>query len=152
VSAASVEVERDAALDAVQEGLRSLFAAERRLRSRDQHRNDRGLSHAHMRALFAINQTDTTPGEIAKCAQLSPAGVTAMLDDLEADGIVVRRRDTEDRRRVLVALTDEGHAVLEQTRRRWRAHREQALVDVPEDDLVAAARVMSTLAAMLDTL
>jgi DNA-binding MarR family transcriptional regulator len=143
---------RSAALDEVQQGLRQLLGAERRLRGRDQHRDTGELSPSHMRALFAIGHEETTAGEVARAAQVSPAAVTAMLDELEADGIVSRRRGEADRRCVLVSLTDAGHVVLDDVRRRWRARWEDALQDVPADDLQAAAGVMRALAQLLDEL
>jgi DNA-binding MarR family transcriptional regulator len=143
---------RAAALDGVQSGLRQLLGAERRLRGRDQHRTTDGLSPIHVRALFAIGEDETTAGEIARTAQISPAAVTGMLDDLEAEGIVVRRRSDTDRRCVLVGLTDRGREVLHDTRRRWRARWETALHDVPEADLQAAARVMRAIGDLFDEL
>jgi DNA-binding MarR family transcriptional regulator len=143
---------RSAALDEVQQGLRQLLSAERRLRGRDQHRTTGDLSPSHLRALFAIGHEETTAGDIARAAQVSPAAVTAMLDELEADGIVERRRGETDRRCVLVSLTDAGHVVLDDAERRWRARWEDALHDVPASDLQAAAGVMRAIAQLLDEL
>ncbi len=47
-----------------------------------------------------------TAGEIAEAAQLTTGAVTGVLDHLEASGWVRRVRDTVDRRRVRVELTD----------------------------------------------
>jgi DNA-binding MarR family transcriptional regulator len=143
---------RSAALDEVQHGLRQLLRAERRLRGRDQHRETGDLSPSHMRAVFAIGHDETTAGEIAKAAQISPAAVTAMLDELEADGLVSRRRSETDRRCVLVALTDAGHVVLDAAKQRWRARWDEALRDVPAADLQTAAGVMRSIAELLDEL
>ena len=83
---------RGEALTEVREAFGSLLSAERRLRGRDQHRKDGGdLTTAQVRALFALDaRKEATPGQIAELAQLSPGGVTGMLDDLERDGIVTR--------------------------------------------------------------
>jgi DNA-binding MarR family transcriptional regulator len=151
VSSAAAPARADA-LDEVQQGLRQLLRAERRLRGRDQHRDSGDLSPSHLRALFAIGHEETTAGEIARAAQISPGAVTAILDELEADGIVSRRRGEADRRCVLVSLTDAGHELLDAARRRWRARWDEALRDVPAADLEAAAGVMRAIAQMLDEL
>ena len=145
---------RAEALSAVREEFGCLMGAERRLRGRDQHRkNDDGLTVAQVRALFALDQNEpATVGEIADTARLSPASVTAMLDELERDGIVTRVRSDADRRRVLVTLTDEGRALLKKRRRLWLKRWELALTDVPEGDLEAAAEVMCRIAGVLDEL
>jgi DNA-binding MarR family transcriptional regulator len=145
---------RTEALATVREEFGSLMSAERRLRGREQHRkNEDGLTIAQVRALFALDKTEAaTPGEIAETARLSPASVTAMLDDLERDGIVTRVRSDTDRRRVLVLLTDEGRAVLKKRRRVWLKRWDSAMADVPERDLEAAAEVLRRIAGLLDEL
>src|SRR5438067_5004841 len=71
-------------------------------------------------AALGINRTDSrcldivdyagplTAGHLAEQAGLTTGAVTTVLDRLEAAGYVVRRRDTADRRRVLVEITDEA--------------------------------------------
>jgi Transcriptional regulators len=49
-----------------------------------------------------------------------------MLQQLEAKGIVVRRRSPEDERRVLVSLTDNGAARLARIRARMRERQARA--------------------------
>ena len=51
-------------------------------------------------------------GAIAGAARLSQATVTALLDKLEARGLVIRNRGSQDRRRVSVELTEEGRRAL----------------------------------------
>jgi MarR family transcriptional regulator, organic hydroperoxide resistance regulator len=145
---------RTEALAAIREEFGGLMGAERRLRGRDQHRkNDDGLTIAQVRALFALDKTEAaTAGEIAETARLSPASVTAMLDDLERDGIVTRVRSDSDRRRVLVTLTEDGRAVLKRRRRIWLKRWDAAMADVPERDLEAAADVLRRIGGLLDEL
>jgi DNA-binding MarR family transcriptional regulator len=71
-------------------------------------------------AALGINRTDgrcldivdyagpLTAGQLAEQAGLTTGAVTAVLDRLEAVGYVKRTRDTADRRRVLVEITDEA--------------------------------------------
>lgn len=145
---------RTEALTAVREEFSGLMGAERRLRGRDQHRKtDDGLTIAQVRALFALGKGEAaTAGEIAEAARLSPASVTAMLDDLERDGIVTRVRSDADRRRVLVALTDEGRRVLAKRRRLWLKRWDKAMADVPDRDLEVAAEVLRRITGILDEL
>jgi DNA-binding MarR family transcriptional regulator len=49
-----------------------------------------------------------TQTEVAVALAQHPAGVSRLLDDLEKQGYVVRRRDSEDRRRVYVEATPRG--------------------------------------------
>jgi DNA-binding MarR family transcriptional regulator len=55
------------------------------------------------------------PSAIARSIDLKQATVTVLVNKLEDAGLVTRRRDTEDRRRVWVDLTDAGHAAREKS-------------------------------------
>jgi DNA-binding MarR family transcriptional regulator len=89
---------------------------------------------------------------LAKSADLNPASVTAMLDQLEANGIVQRRRADHDRRVCLVSLTDRGRAIVEEKRAHWHALWDDHFGDMSEQELAAALRVMRTITQLLDRL
>ena len=143
---------RDAALAGLREEFGALLGAERRLRSRDSHRKEAGgLSNAQVRALFVLGaHEESTAGEIAERARLSPGAVSGMLDELEEAGIVSRVRCADDRRRVLVNLTDTGRKVLGERKRRWTKRWEDAMEGVDDRDIEAAAEVMRRIAASLE--
>jgi DNA-binding MarR family transcriptional regulator len=52
------------------------------------------------------------PSAIARAVKLKQATVTVLLKKLESAGFVTRRRDTEDRRRIWIELSDVGAAAL----------------------------------------
>ena len=127
-----------------------LFGAERRLRGREQ-QQPRGLTYSQLRALLVLDKSvEVTAGELAKSADLNPASVTAMLDQLEANGVVARRRDTQDRRMCIVSLTDAGRAIVEEKRSRWQVLWEAHLADLSEQELMAALRVMRIMTKLID--
>jgi MarR family transcriptional regulator, organic hydroperoxide resistance regulator len=144
--------ERERVVDEVRCAFGEVLGAERRLRGRDQHR-ERKLSHAQVRALFVLGgQDEVTAGQLAKAAELTPASVTAMLDHLEDQGIVERRRSVEDRRVVVVSLTAQGRELLAEKRARWRQLLDETLAGLSDEELAAGARVMHRLAGVLDAL
>lgn len=68
-----------------------------------------GLTPSQLILLQVIERgRDTTPSYLSKELSLSQATVTALLDKLEGRGLLIRRRDTSDKRRVYVELTDAG--------------------------------------------
>jgi MarR family transcriptional regulator, organic hydroperoxide resistance regulator len=141
------------ATEAVRLAFVELMGAERRLRARDQKCGPGDLTQGQIRALFTIDVNgEATAGELAKAAELSPASVSTMLDHLERDGIVERRRSDHDRRVVVVTLTASGRALLDEKRARWRARGREALEGVSDEHLHAAADVMRRTAGMLDDL
>lgn len=71
-----------------------------------------GVNRTAMRCMDVLDQAgQLTPGEIAVQTGLTSGAVTAMLDRLERLGLVQRRPDASDRRRVLVQLTDKARQI-----------------------------------------
>jgi DNA-binding MarR family transcriptional regulator len=65
-----------------------------------------GLNSAERRCLSFVSQGPQAASAIAKETKLTPAAITALIDRLESRGLVRRRADTADRRRVLVEATE----------------------------------------------
>lgn len=73
-----------------------------------------GLTGPQLVILQEVSKVAEVPvGEIAKAISLSQATVTGVLERLEKRGLVLRRRDDIDKRRVLVKITGEGLRLLE---------------------------------------
>jgi DNA-binding MarR family transcriptional regulator len=67
------------------------------------------LGRTDMRCLeFVAREGPLTAGRLAEESGLTTGAVTFILDRLEAAGMVTRRRDTEDRRRVWVEIVPEA--------------------------------------------
>jgi DNA-binding MarR family transcriptional regulator len=80
---------------------------------------DQELFDSTVIELAGVNRTDwrcldllgtrgpMTAGQLADAVRLTTGAVTGLLDRLEAAGLVRRIRDTQDRRLVIVEVTDE---------------------------------------------
>jgi DNA-binding MarR family transcriptional regulator len=148
--APSSSAEPQASLEQLRVALSQLFAAERRLRSRDIHRPGQ-LTYGQGRALAALaREPEMTAGQLARSADLNPATVTAMLDHLEQAGIVRRQRSTEDRRVCNVSLTPEGWELLERKRAAWQAIWEERLSELTDGELETAQLVIRRIAEIYD--
>jgi len=82
---------------------------------------DAGLSLRQYAALHGIRQGASSPGELARLWQVTPAVITGIIDRLERRELVRREPDPDDRRRLRLALTDTGLAA--------SAHVERALTE-----------------------
>jgi DNA-binding MarR family transcriptional regulator len=71
---------------------------------------DAGLSLRQHAALSGIRQGASSPGELARLWQVTPAVITGVIDRLERRDLVRREPDPADRRRLRLALTDSGLA------------------------------------------
>jgi DNA-binding MarR family transcriptional regulator len=85
-------------------------------------------------------------GDLAFAERVRPQSMTQTIGDLEADGLIVRRTDPGDGRRMLVELTERGLQTLEEDRR----HREGWLARAIAEDLsVAEQQVLSQALTLL---
>ena len=76
-----------------------------------------GLSRGEVGALSALRIAGPpyrlSPTRLAKGLMLSSAGITSRIDRLERRGLVRRLDDPDDRRGVIIELTDEGREVVD---------------------------------------
>ncbi len=84
--------------------------------------------------------------ELAERILYSKSGFTRVVDRLEEAGLVQRVRPDNDRRSILVVLTDEGHAAMEQARRHHRHAIEQHFsCHLSDTDIKALTRALEKL-------
>ncbi|HLK01037.1 MAG TPA: MarR family transcriptional regulator [Streptosporangiaceae bacterium] len=107
------------------------------------------LSETQLAALSALHKHQAmTPGELAEHEKVQPPSMTRVIAVLEEKGLVRRSPHPTDRRQVILAVTDEGHALVQRVRRRkeaWLARRLAELTDVERDILRAAVPVLEKL-------
>jgi len=74
-----------------------------------------GLRTRHLVALTVLrDRGDVTQRDLATALVLDSTNIVGLLNELEAKGLVQRRRSPEDRRRHVVSLTGEGVSLLYQ--------------------------------------
>lgn len=86
-------------------------------------------------------------GALAEWLQIAPRSATEVVDGLEEQGLVARAPDPEDRRAVLVSLTDRGREVAREMRAARRAPSEQLLEALSPED---RAQLRTSLLTLLE--
>lgn len=89
-----------------------------------------------------------TPAQFIDFFGFSQARLTKILSELEDDGLVLRRGDPKDRRRVIVHLTDKGLEYAVEKRDQMLAHVTMVLEALGEEDAVHFVRIMGKLSEM----
>jgi DNA-binding MarR family transcriptional regulator len=109
-----------------------------------------GVSPEQVSLLVSIKYS---PGigirELAARERVSPPALSNHVDRLERDGLVTRTPSADDRRRVGLALTDEGQRVLRHVRSRRTAWLTTRLDALSPDELAAVAAAVEPLARLL---
>jgi MarR family transcriptional regulator, lower aerobic nicotinate degradation pathway regulator len=71
-----------------------------------------GLTPRHLGVLFEVRARPTSQQALIDSIGVDASKLVGLLNDLEADGLIVRRRDPDDRRRHIVEVSKEGRARL----------------------------------------
>jgi DNA-binding MarR family transcriptional regulator len=110
---------------------------------------DAGLTPSQLSALAVIdNHGPLTLGELAEHERVAPPSITKVVTKLEADGLVSRTTDPDDRRVARVMTTAAGVALIAESRRRktaWLTGRINELDADQERRLVEALDVLDEL-------
>ena len=99
---------------------------------------------------FAGPDQQLSPTRLFKGLMLSSAGITSRLDRLERRGYVRRKRDPDDRRGVLVELTDSGRQVLDQAVGANTGGESELLSNLTKQEQKALAGLLKKLLAGLE--
>jgi DNA-binding MarR family transcriptional regulator len=112
-------------------------------------RHARGPLHRGMASVLAtLGDGSQTISGLAEREGIAQPTLTRMVERLESEGLVRRRRSEHDGRVVLVDLTEEGTAELAALRDRYLAALRERLADLSDaqlQDLVAASEALVVL-------
>jgi DNA-binding MarR family transcriptional regulator len=96
----------------------------------------RFIDYSVLRVLELVGEPHRmSPSELSEIVVRSSGGMTQILDRLERVGLVARTPDPADRRKVLVALTDDGMRTADAANARYAAERERLLADLSSDEV-----------------
>jgi DNA-binding MarR family transcriptional regulator len=110
--------------------------------------------------LFPLNQASVlgrldregsqSVSDLAAAERVRPQSMAQTVGDLEADGLIERRPDPDDRRRALVLLTPAGKSRIEADRAAREGWLVKAFEELPEDDLATIERSVEILHRIAD--
>jgi DNA-binding MarR family transcriptional regulator len=88
--------------------------------------------------------------DLAAAEKVRPQSMAQTVGELEADGLVKRRPDPDDRRRALVELTPAGRETLEEDRSRRVGWLVSAIEKLPVRDQVVLARATAIIGRLAE--
>ena len=110
---------------------------------------DAGLSLPQYRMLSYLSRGSSAASPAARQLAVSRPSVTALVDGVVARGLVSRVPDAADRRRITLALTPEGYAVVERAEAAITARLTALAGHLPPED---AERAVAALGLWLEAL
>ncbi|MGN6558469.1 MAG: MarR family winged helix-turn-helix transcriptional regulator [Solirubrobacterales bacterium] len=88
--------------------------------------------------------------DLAGKERMRPQSMAQTVSDLEAEGLIERNPDPNDRRRTLLSLTESGRTRILDSRRRREGWLVRAIEDFPEEDQATVERAVVLLSHLAD--
>jgi DNA-binding MarR family transcriptional regulator len=111
-----------------------------------------GVTGGQVALLIQIRKNEgISARDLAELERISPAAMSGYIDRLEKAGLVTRVRDERDRRRHVLAVTDEAERVLRSVRSRRTAWLANRLERLSPDQLAAIDAALEPLLGLLET-
>lgn len=131
-----------------------IIALRRVIRAVDMHSRtlveSHGLTGPQALILKALQHGHLSAGALASRVSLSQGTTTDILNRLEQRGLIRRTRDTTDRRRVLVEVTDTGQTLMESSPPLLQERFAQRLNELQEWEQTQLLSSLQRIAAMMD--
>jgi DNA-binding MarR family transcriptional regulator len=107
-----------------------------------------GASPYHYSVLAVLEEGEReTQATIADALGLNKSLLVGLLDSLEAEGLIERRRDPADRRRQMVSVTEQGRRRLAEFRELAHRIEEEALAPLDAGERAALLELLQRVAA-----
>jgi DNA-binding MarR family transcriptional regulator len=100
---------------------------------------------------IASHEGDVLPSEIGNKMEVSSARIATALNSLEKKGLVTRQIDTQDRRMILIAITQEGRKIAKKHQEAVLRVATKMLRLLGEHDAKEYVRIQKRLAEILPT-
>lgn len=105
------------------------------------------MNRAHKGELFVLqflarNNTEALPSELSTALHASTARISALLGSLEKKGHIRREIDKNNRRNILVTITDAGRSRVKKEMHKMKASMTEVFVDMGEADTAEFLRLL----------
>ncbi|MEA4920664.1 MAG: transcriptional regulator [Clostridiaceae bacterium] len=98
---------------------------------------------------LAFQDGAALPSEISKFMKISSARIAVALNNLEKKGLITRRIDINDRRRILVELTPKGKTQVDKVKRQMVESFTQIISQLGEEDAKEYVRITGRLSEIV---
>lgn len=116
------------------------------IRAKFRERRLANLNVAQFRVMvFLNNNTGASLSNLASSVGLTLPAMSSLVDNLVSRNLVAREKNDEDRRKVTLSLTQEGHRELEKAYRYTQRFFEDKLSSLSDEDLDTVLRSMQIL-------
>ena len=136
-------------------GLRVLHALRRIIRAVDIHsrklNNDFKITAPQLICLYSlVKGGEMTQSELSKQVSMGISTINGVIDRLEKKGLVIRQRDTQDRRKVFITVTEAGKMISKSTPSLLQDRLSDSLRNLPELEQAAIALSLERVVTLME--
>jgi DNA-binding MarR family transcriptional regulator len=136
-------------------GLRVLKALRRIIRAVDIHsrklNNEFSVTAPQMICLYSlVRNAEMTQSELSKEVSMGISTINGVIDRLEKKGLIIRERDTKDRRKVFVRVTDSGRELTKAAPSLLQERLSNSLRVLPELEQAAIALSLERVVVLME--
>ena len=110
------------------------------------------ISRTETSVLVALEEHPRRITELAARERVTQPGITLLVNRLEQRGWAERHVDPNDRRVVLVSITEQGEEVLARLRSEYRALFHEEMATLPDEDVCTLASAIEILDRLIERL
>ncbi len=111
-----------------------------------------GLTAQQAALLINAARGETSPKRLTSLLGTDTAGMTRLLDRLEANGLVRRRSDSGDRRAIIIDVTPEGRALVPAVTPAFGGVAQHLLIGFSDEDVRQLTALLHRMLANLDSI
>ena len=111
-----------------------------------------GLSYLDFLVLRATSEGKKTMAYLANRYFVTQSAITASVDKLEGMGLVRRVRDTEDRRKIMIEITDKGLETFHKGIEIYKQLADEVTKDLKDDEVILLLDKLSIILQKLEEL
>ena len=104
------------------------------------------LTPKHVGVLLQVRAQPTSQQALIESVGVDPSKLVGLLNDLEAEGLIVRRRDPTDRRRHIVELSKEGQTQVAAAERAVAKVEERLFAGIDDEERAQLRRMLARVA------
>jgi DNA-binding MarR family transcriptional regulator len=110
-----------------------------------------GISGAQLFVLVLLGQRgEATAADLARMMRITPQALTKLLAPLRERGLIARRNDADNARRLLLRLTDHGQALRDEAHRVSPVVEDALMPDFTPEERTTLKRLLARVARRFD--
>lgn len=133
----------------IEEIIEKINRIKMRRRSRLERKHE-GRGAGYVLSYLYYNGNKVLPSELGKMMNVTTPRVTAILNNLEAQDLIIRSISPEDRRNIYITLSNKGYKVVKERLLRQRKDIQLLVEHLNEEDVHAFIRVLDAIYRLMD--